>query len=305
MLDRFTSMSVFVRVAALGSLSAAARALGLSPTMVTKHIAALESRLGVKLFHRSTRRLSLTEAGRNYLESAERILADVETAESAVAAERIEPRGLLRINVPVSFGSRHIAPLLNEFLHGHPHVTIELGLNDRLVDLAEEGWDLAIRIGHLAESSLIARRLAPCTTALAASPRYLKSRGTPKTIADLKQHNCLSYTLWRTGGTGRWRFGRNGEIAVEVDGTIRANNGDALCAAAVAGEGIVYEPTFNLADDLRAGTLVKVTLDQPTVELDGIYAVYLPNRNPPAKLRVFIDFLAERFAHAPWDRSLR
>jgi DNA-binding transcriptional LysR family regulator len=301
MLDRLTSMSVFARVAALGSLSAAARALGLSQTMVTKHIAALEARLGVKLFYRTTRRLSLTDAGRNYLEATERILAETEAADAAVSTERVEPRGPLRVNVPVSFGSRHIAPLLSEFLRRYPQMTIELGLNDRLVDLADEGWDVAIRIGKLAESSLIARRLAPCTTAVAASPMYLKAHGTPKTVAELKTHNCLGYTLPRTAGIGRWRFGARGDTVVEVRGTIRANNGDALCAAAVAGEGIIYEPTFIVADDLRAGTLVRLKLDKPTLDLDGIYAVYLPNRNPPAKLRVFIDFLAERFADPAWD----
>lgn len=164
MLDRLTGLEVFAKVAATGSFSAAGRALGLSQTMVTKHIAALEAHLGVKLFHRSTRKLSITDAGRNYLESAERILADVEAADSAVAADRIEAKGLLRISAPVSFGARQIAPLLPEFARRFPLVSVELGLNDRLVDLADEGWDLAIRVGSLADSSLIARRIAPCRT---------------------------------------------------------------------------------------------------------------------------------------------
>jgi DNA-binding transcriptional LysR family regulator len=164
MLDRLTGLEVFARVAGAGSLSAAARAMGMSQTMVTKHVAALESRLGVKLFHRTTRRLSITEAGRNYLESSGRILAEIEAADAAVAADRVEPRGLLRLNAPVSFGARQIAPLFAEFALRHPRVTVELGLNDRLVDLVEEGWDLAIRIGNLSNSSLIARRIAPCRT---------------------------------------------------------------------------------------------------------------------------------------------
>lgn len=304
MLDRVTGMEVFARVAAAGSLSAAARAMGMSQTMVTKHIAALETRLGVKLFHRSTRRLSITEAGRRYLDSAERILGELEAADAAVSSDRFEPRGLLRLNAPVSFGARQIAPLLSEFTHRHPGVHIELGLNDRLVDLADEGWDLALRIGSLRDSSLIARRLAPCRTVLAAAPSYLAAHGTPRTVADLARHNCLGYTLSRLTGADRWSFGANGEVMVQVAGNLRANNGDALRAAAVAGQGIIYQPTFVVADDLRAGTLIALLLDQPTMEFGGIYAVYLPERNPAAKLRAFIDFLVERFsAVPPWDRD--
>jgi DNA-binding transcriptional LysR family regulator len=305
MLDRVTSLEVFAKVAAAGSLSAAARAMGLSQTMVTKHIAALEKRLGVKLFHRSTRRLSITEAGRRYLESTERILDEWEAADAAVSSDRFQPRGLLRLNAPVSFGARQIAPLLSEFAHRHAGVQVELGLNDRLVDLAEEGWDLALRIGSLSDSSLIARRLAPCRTVLVAAPAYLAAHGTPCTVAELARHNCLGYTLSRVTGVDRWSFGADGEAAVQVAGNLRANNGDALRAAAVAGQGIIYQPTFVVADDLRAGTLVALTLDQPTVEFGGIYAVFLPEPNPAAKLRAFIDFLLERFAAIPpWDRDL-
>ncbi len=303
MLDRLTGLDIFTKVAAAGSLSAAARAMALSPTMVTKHIAALESRLGVTLFHRSTRRLSLTEAGRTYLESCTRILAEIDAADSAVAAERATPRGLLRLNAPVSFGARQIAPLLDEFCRRHPHVTIELGLNDRLVDLAEEGWDLAIRIGSLADSSLIARRIAPCRTIICAAPSYLAAHGTPRRLTDLPAHECLGYTLSRLTGVNRWNFGEDGAIGVPVSGHLRANNGDALRAAAIAGLGLIYQPTFIVADDLRAGTLSPVPLDQPTVTFNGIYAVYLPAPHPAAKLRAFIDFLLERFSPVPpWDR---
>ncbi len=305
MLDRFTGLEVFAKIAATGSFSAAGRALGMSQTMVTKHVAALEGRLGVRLFHRSTRRLSLTEAARNYLESAERILAELEAADSAVAADRFEPRGVLRLNAPVSFGADQIAPLLPEFGRRHPLLKVELGLNDRLVDLADEGWDLAVRIGSLVSSSLVARRLAPCRTVLAAAPAYLATHGTPRTVAQLSGHNCLGYTLTQFTAADRWRFGAGGEVAVEVAGNLRANNGDALRAAAVAGQGIIYQPSFIVADDLRAGTLVALTLDQPTLELGGIYAVYLPERNPAAKVRAVIDFLLERFAGVPpWDRDL-
>lgn len=303
MLDRLTGLEVFAKVASLGSFSAAGRAIGLSQTMVTKHIAAVEGRLGVKLFHRTTRRLTLTEAGRDYLESAERILAEMEAADAAVAADRFEPRGMLRLNAPVSFGTDQIAPLLSEFHARHPRVQIDLGLNDRLVDLAEEGWDLAIRIGTLASSSLIARRIAPCRAVVCAAPSYLAARGTPRTVDDLTRHDCLGYTLSRMVGPDTWAFA--GDKAIKINGSLRANNGDALRAAAVAGHGIIYQPTFIVADDLRAGTLVPIVLDHPTVEFGGIYAVYLPQRNPPAKVRAFIDFLAGRFApEPPWDRGL-
>jgi DNA-binding transcriptional LysR family regulator len=304
MLDRLTGLEVFARVAAAGSLSAAARAMGMSQTMVTKHLAALEARLGAKLFHRTTRKLSITEAGRSYLEASERILADIEAANDAVAADRVEPRGLLRLNVPVVFGTRQIASLLPEFAQRYPRVTVELGLNDRHVDLAEEGWDLAIRIGALADSSLVARRLAPCRMTTCAAPSYLKARGTPRTVAELADHNCLGYTLAQSG-PHRWSFGRRAEISVAIAGDLRANNGDALLAAAVAGQGIVYQPTFIVADDLRAGRLTALPLDQPTNERLAVHAVYLPDRHPPAKVRAFIDFIATRFApEPPWDRGL-
>ncbi len=305
MLDRLKSLEVFTKVAALGSLSAAGRAMGLSQTMITKHIAALEARLGVKLFHRTTRSLSITEAGRNYLESSTRLLAELEAAESAIAADRFEPRGVLRVNAPVSFGARRLAPLLAEFAHHHPLVQVDLGLNDRLIDLAEEGWDLAIRIGSLGDSSLIARRIAPCRTIVCAAPSYLTARGRPRTIAELARHNCLGYTLSRLAGADRWSFGTKGDIAVDVSGNLRANNGDALRAAAVAGQGLIYQPTFVVADDLRAGTLIPLVLDAPTIEFAGIYAVYLPDRHPAAKVRAFIDYLVARLSpEPPWDRDV-
>jgi DNA-binding transcriptional LysR family regulator len=305
MLDRLTGLEVFAKVAAAGSLSSAARAIGMSQTMVTKQIAALETRLGVKLLHRTTRRLSITEAGRSYLEASERILAEFEAANAAVAADRVEPRGPLRLNAPVSFGTRQIAPLLAEFAERHPLVTVELGLNDRLIDLAEEGWDLAIRIGNLSDSSLIARRIAPCRMVVCAAPSYLEARGDPRTVSSLADHNCLGYTLSRLSGVDRWMFGARADVSIQVSGDLRANNGDALRAAAIAGQGLIYQPTFIVADDLRAGTLVALSMDQPTVQFSGIYAVFPPDRHPVAKVRTFIDFIATRFTpEPPWDRDL-
>ncbi len=202
MLDRVTGMQVFVRVAALGSFSAAGRALGLSQTGVTKHVAALEARLGARLLHRTTRRLTLTEAGRTYLEACERILAEIAEAEAGIGAEALEARGTLRLNVPLSFGVRRIAPALAAFCAAHPAVTVELGLNDRRVDLIEEGWDLAVRIGPLADSSLIARPLAPCRLALCAAPPT--SPGTAcREGLPIWAGTIASATPWRRRDTGR------------------------------------------------------------------------------------------------------
>jgi DNA-binding transcriptional LysR family regulator len=305
MLDRLTGMQVFVRVAAQGSLSAAARSLGLSQTMVTKHIAAMENRLGVKLLHRSTRRLTLTEAGRAFLDSCERILVEIDEAEASVSADRVEARGTLRLNVPLTFGYREIAPALAEFSALHPAVTVELGLNDRYVELVEEGWDLAVRIGRLKDSALVARKLAPCRMAVCASSAYLDRHGMPNGLDDLPSHNCLGYTLPSAIGAGRWAFGRDGDEVVEVAGNLRANNGDALLAAAKSGQGLIYQPTFLVGDALRDGELVRVLEDVPTYEL-GVYAVLPPGRHAPAKVRTFVDFLARRFAPSPaWDRDLK
>ncbi len=305
MLDRVTGMQVFARVATLGSLSAAARALGMSQTMATKHMAALEDRLGVKLLHRTTRRMTLTEAGRNYLDAIERILAELEAADAEASKETAQVRGTLRLSAPVSFGIREIAPLLPELSGHHPELTVELGLNDRHVDLIEEGWDLAVRIGSLNNSSLIARRLATCRTVVCAAPAYLREHGTPKSIKDLSSHNCLGYTLSRTVGPNQWSFGRNGKVHVNVSGSLKANNGDALVAAAVAGQGIIYQPTFLIAREIKSGELAPITLDHEPIELDGIFAVYPLNRSPPAKVRATIDFLASKWGSEPsWERSL-
>ncbi|MEZ0170113.1 LysR family transcriptional regulator [Microvirga sp. TS319] len=306
MLDRITGMQIFVRVATLGSLSAAARSLGISQTMATKHVGAIEERLGIKLLHRTTRRLTLTEAGRRYLESAERILAEVEEADAAASAERVEVRGMLRVNAPLSFGVREVAPLMAEFSRLHPAVTVDLGLNDRFVDLIDEGWDVAIRIGRMRDSTMVARRIAPCRLVLCGSPAYLAEKGTPSTVADLQQHNCLGYTLSQGVGPDGWSFGADGRVKVPIKGNLRINNGDALVAAAVAGQGLIYQPTFITSHDLREGRLIALTLDHPPLDLPGIFAVYPSDRHPPAKVRAFVDFLARRFgSNPPWDRGLK
>ncbi|MGV6873007.1 LysR substrate-binding domain-containing protein [Pseudochelatococcus sp. B33] len=304
MLDRLTGMSVFTKVVASGSFTAAARLSGLSQTMVTKHVAALEARLGTRLLHRTTRRLTLTDAGRNFHEACLRILSEVEEAEIEAGAGNVDPHGVLRLNVPFSFGIRQIAPLLPAFQVAHPQLDIELGLNDRVVDLIEEGWDIAVRIGMLAESRLIARKLAPCRNLLCASPDYLARHGTPRSVGELGRHNCLGYTLSQRVGTDRWPFGPSGETA-RVSGNLRVNNGDVLVIAAEAGQGIIYQPTFLVGDAVRAGRLVVIALDHPVVEAGGVYTVFPHDRRPPAKVRALVEFLTARFSPSPpWDEGL-
>ncbi|MVW72374.1 MULTISPECIES: LysR family transcriptional regulator [unclassified Bordetella] len=297
MLDRFTSMRVFIHAAEQGSLSAAARALAMSPAMATKHLDALEARLGVRLMHRSTRRLTLTDVGVDYLETCRHIVQALEEAELGVSAQRTEAVGKLRMNVPLSFGLRFIAPRLPAFSQRYPQVEVELGLSDAQQDLREGGWDLAIRIGHLADSSLKARRLGDCPMRVCAAPEYLARHGTPKRASDLSGHNCLSYTLSSAQGRGTWSFGRQGELRVPVKGTLVANNGDALLAAAIGGLGIIYQPDFIVADALAEGKLVPLDLDQPPLDLGGLYVLFPHDRRAPVKVRAMIDYLVEIFTH--------
>lgn len=304
MLDRLTGMQVFARVAALGSFSAAARTLGMSPAMATKHVDALEDRLGARLFFRSTRKLTLTEAGQRHLEATERILAEIDEAEAAASADVVEPRGTLRINAPLAFGLRQVIAGIVDFARLYPGLTIDIGLTDRFVDLIDEGWDIAVRLGTLRDSSLIARSLAPIRVALCAAPAYLAAHGRPKTVADLAGHNCLGYTLPTAASASRWVFGSDGSLAVPVRGSLLVNNGDALLQAAVAGYGLIYQPTFIVADDIRAGRLCSLALDQPFPRFGAAHAVYPGGRRPPAKVRAFIDFLAGRWRDAPWDDGL-
>lgn len=293
MLDRFLSMRVFSQAAALGSLSAAGRSLHMSPAMATKHLDALEARLGIKLLRRTTRQLTLTDAGSQYLESCRRILQEVDEAESEVLAQRNEAVGQLRMNVPLSFGVRFIAPLLPEFNRLYPQVEVELGLSDAKQDLLREGWDLAIRIGHLADSSLKARRLGDCELLVCGSPAYLNRYGRPSRAAELSDHLCLSYTLSPMQGEGYWCFGRQGEVRIPVKSSLKANNGDALLAAAIGGQGLIYQPDFIVNQALANGSLEAITLDIPTVEVGGLHVLSPPDRRPPAKVRAMIDFLQQ------------
>lgn len=299
MLDRVTGMRVFIEAATHASLSAAGRVLGMSPAMATKHIDALEVRLGIKLLHRTTRRLTLTDAGADYLGACRRILQELDEAESALAARRTEAVGRLRINLPLSFGVRFIAPLLPEFGRRYPKVEVELGLSDAQQDLIQGGWDLAIRIGHLADSALQARRLGECPMRVCAAPGYLIQHGTPRRVAELAGHNCLSYTLSPMQARGSWAFGVKGEIQVPVRGSLKANNGDALLAAAIGGQGVIYQPDFIVTDALARGALVALELDQPALDLGGLHVLFPQDRRPPAKVRAMIDYLVETLSPGP------
>ena len=226
--------------------------------MATRHVDALEDRLGTRLFFRSTRKLTLTDAGQRHLQATERILAEIEEAEAAAAEDVVEPRGTLRINAPLAFGLRQVMPALADFAVHYPALAIDVALTDRFVDLIDEGWDIAIRLGALRDSSLIARSAgADPRGALRDRPPISPPMARRKTIADLASHNCLGYTLPTPASAGRWIFGTDGSISVPVRGTLMANNGDALREAALAGQGLIYQPTFIVADDIRAGRLVR------------------------------------------------
>lgn len=297
-MDSLTSMRVFVRAASDGSLSAAARHFSMSPAMASKHVNALESRLGVKLFHRTTRRLALTEAGSHYLEACQRILPDIDEADANAASQRLEATGVLRFSLPLSFGNHCIVPLLPEFSRRHPRVHVELGLNDGPTDLIEGRWDLGLRVGRLADSPLRYRSLGNCSMLLCAAPDYLQRYGTPTRTSELRAHNCLGYTLSAFGGSREWPFGPAGEVRVAVRGNLAANNGEALLVAAEAGQGLIYQPDFIVAKALREGRLRSLELELPNYSLGGIHLLYPPERQPPAKVRVMIDYLLEAF-HAP------
>jgi DNA-binding transcriptional LysR family regulator len=264
--------------------------------MAAKHLDALERRLGVTLVHRSTRRLSLTEAGQQLIPEVERLLAGLAEAESSASDSAAKISGLLRVSVPVSFGVLHVAPLVPEFTRRNPHIIIELGLNDRYVDLMEENWDVALRIGRLTDSTLIARKLGPIKAVVCGSPAYLKKRGAPHTLADLSKHDCLGYTLSPSVGTKTWSFGQDGKVQVPVRGSLHANNGEALVAAAIAGQGLVYGPEFIVAQALATKRLVKIALDEPPIDLGGVYAITHPDRRPTAKLRAWIEYLYSALA---------
>ena len=300
-MDRLATMESFVMVVEAGSFVVAATRLGMSPAMVSRYVMNLEERLGTRLINRTTRRLNLTEAGAAYFERCQQVLRDIEEIELCVSSEVQQPRGVLRLNAPISFGIRHLSPLLCEYESRYPDVAIDLDLTDRFVDLVEEGADIALRVGVLPESTLVARRLFPVRLVVCASPAYLKKNGVPRTVKDLESHNCLGYTYTRSGA--QWEFaGPNGPVAVPIGGTLRSNNGEVLRRAAIDGLGVLCHPTFIVGDAISAGLLTPIQLDHSPVELGG-YAVFLSRKFLSAKVRTFVDFLAEKFGPQPyWDQ---
>jgi len=301
-MDRFADMRMFVAVVDAGSISGAAERLAVAKSAVSRRLAELETRLGAQLLHRTTRTLSLTDSGRAFFERAQRILADLEEAEQAVSQAHGAIRGRLKVALPLSFGLLHLAGLINEFLGLHPEVEFDLDFNDRQIDLMQEGFDLAIRIARLPDSSLIARKLAPIRHGLCASPEYLARHGTPMRADDLAGHAGLVYS--NLANPGLWNYvgpdGQPGSVRVPIK--LRANNGDFLCRAAIACQGVILHPTFYLNDAIRSGALVHLLTDHAWPEVNA-YAVYPPTRHLSRRVRAFVDFLAEKLAGEPdWDR---
>jgi len=293
-MDRLESMEVFVEVADAGSLSAAARRRGLSPTMVGKHLRALEARMGVSLLQRTTRRQRLTEAGELYLERCRAVLDRVAEAEDAAAALRGAPAGLLRIGAPISFGVATLAPALADFLGQHPRVDVELMLSDEPADPVGDGLDAAFRVGPLADTRLIARPLAPYRMAICAAPDYLARRGNPAYPRDLADHDCLGLTHW--GLRHVWRLnGPEGGVEVQVQYRARIDSGPALREAALSGAGIIMQPLALVQADLADGRLLRVLPDYET-RTRPHYLVYVRDRTPPAKLSAFAAFALARFS---------
>lgn len=300
-MDRLASMEAFVRVAESRSFSEAARRLRSSKSLVSRQVAALEAELGVRLFHRTTRSLSLTEEGRGYHAQIARILAEIEEANLSVSQAQAAPRGRLRVSAPMSFGILHLAPAIRDFLARYPEVELDLSLNDRYVDVVDEGFDVAIRIGRLADSSLVARRLASNRMILCASPGYVTQHGAPKDPDELKRHQCLCYST--NSLTPEWVFARTDGTPwpVQIDGPLHANNGDVLRCAALQGLGVVYLPSFIVGQDVQAATLVSLLPEFIPTDT-AIHAVYPHTRHLSPKVRAFIDFLAARFGPRPhWD----
>lgn len=302
-MDKFEDLQAFVAVVEAGSFTAAAERLGSAKSAVSRRVSTLEERLGVQLLRRTTRTLNLTETGRSFYEHSARILADLDEAESAVQQEHGELRGTLRVALPMSFGVRHMCKPIASFSRRHPKIRFDIDLNDRRVDLVEEGMDLAVRIGHLPDSSLIARRLFDVRTVVCASPHYLSSRGEPQSPEELSEHDCLVYSNLSEPGTWHWKDEQGQRHSVDVNVVMRASNGDLLANAAAHGLGIVIQPTFLAAEAIRRGNLVPI-LENHAWPVSPAFAVYPPTRHLSYRVRAFIDFLVDRFAGTPqWDRD--
>ncbi|HTJ99143.1 MAG TPA: LysR family transcriptional regulator [Bordetella sp.] len=294
-MDRFKQLQTFVDVATLGSLSAAARAEGVAPAMIGRRIDALETRLAVKLLVRSTRRLSLTAEGSALLEDAQRILRDLNDSESLVAQGSARPTGLLRITAPAGFGRRHVAPLLPSYADRYPDVGVTLDLSDRLVDLIEERYDCAVRIGDLDDSGMVAIRLAENRRVVVAAPAYLARRGTPRTPADLDHHHCLSFGTRGNQSRG-WLFRMNGQVTpYRISGKLECSDGSVLHQWTLGGCGLSWRSLWEVQQDLDSGRL-KTVLDDYCAPPNAIYAVLPERKHMPARVRAFVDLLRQAYA---------
>lgn len=301
-MDSQSEMAVFVRVAETENFSAAARALKLTPSAVSKLIGRLEDRLGARLLNRTTRRVSLTGEGRTYYQHCLPILSAIDEAEQAISGLHGEPRGLLKVNASTAFSRNHIQPLIPDFLARYPKLRVQLTVSESIVNLIEEEIDVAIRIGQLPDSSLIARKLGRVRRMVAGSPSYLERYGVPRIPDDLKTHNCL--TLSMATSFNRWEFeGSDGPRSIEVRGNFETNNAVALLNAALAGIGLIRAGDFSLAAEIKAGRLVPVLADFETTTETNVYAVYPHNRHLSPKVRVFIDMLVDAYQPvAPWEQ---
>ena len=297
-MDTLTCMKVFAAVVDAGSFALAAERLGISRAMASKYVVHLEAHLGTRLLHRTTRKLGLSETGSAYLERCQHILAEIAEAEASAANLTAQPRGTLRLTMPVSFSLRHVTPLISRYLAQYPEVQIDATLNDSRGDLIDAGYDLALRIGPTPEPGLIARRLATDDFAICAAPAYFAKHGQPQTPEDLAAHNCLLYAYSSAGNVWRMKGQDGGEFAVKVAGNVRANNGDLLNQLAVDGIGLLRQPRFLVGEQLRQGALIEVLQDYRCDPI-GIFAVYPSRRHLSAKVRTFVDFLAANFAERP------
>jgi DNA-binding transcriptional LysR family regulator len=302
-LPDFEAWAVFAKVAETGSFARAAADLDLSKATVSKAVSRLEARLGAGLFHRTSRRLSLTESGRNALERAQRILSEGEAVEAETAAQSAVPRGVVRLAAPASFGLLHLAEILPDFLARYPEVSLDLDLADHKVDLVSEGFDLAVRIAQLPDSSLLARRVCDMRVMLVGSPRYFEAFGKPEHPRDLAHHRCFTYANVESPDT--WRFTRQPgeEVTVSVAGPLRVNSSESLSASLRAGLGVALQPEFICWRDLKEGSLETAMCDwrPPT---PALHIVSPPGRLRPARVKVLMDFLVERLAAARWETGL-
>lgn len=303
-MDRFECMDTFIRVVEAGSISGAADRMGIAKSAVSRRLKELEEHLGVELFHRTTRRMNLTESGRTFYHQTVRIIDDLREAELATAQAHGQLRGSLKVALPMSFGLMHLGPAINDFLKQHPDVEFDLDFNDRTVDLMQEGFDLAIRIARLPDSSLIARRLATMRAVVCASPDYLERHGRPETPEALGEHRCLVYSLIRNYETWLFVDPEGRQRTARIHAYIKASNGEFLRDAAVRGLGVVLVPTFIAYQAIERGELVPVLDDYQQPQLE-VYALYPQTRHLSQRVRAFVDFLVKRFEGTPyWDSAL-